>query len=152
RMAAQNGAAVTPQAIEQRHTPQLVDFLRGLFERAVRVAVGSDKALAPLLDRFARVIVLDSTTINLPDGQVGAFPGSGGRGGFGRAAVKLQAEFDLLYGALAHVQVEAGRDNDGATSRQQARHGPGAPRIADPGYFNLGVFAAMMAAGEHFLS
>lgn len=38
RVAVQSGAAVTPQAIDQRHTPQLVAFLEGLFRRAVRVS------------------------------------------------------------------------------------------------------------------
>src|SRR5258707_178210 len=41
QVAAQCGAAVTPQAIDQRQTPQLVAFLEGLFRRAVRVVVGS---------------------------------------------------------------------------------------------------------------
>ena len=81
RVAAQCGAAVTPQAIDQRQTPQLVGFLEALFRRAVRVVVGSDRVLAPLLDRFAAVILLDSTAIGLPDGQRDRFPGCGGRCG-----------------------------------------------------------------------
>src|SRR5436309_1691796 len=47
QMAGQCGAPVTPQAIAQRHSPQLVDFLRRLFEGAVQVVVGSDRTLAP---------------------------------------------------------------------------------------------------------
>ena len=42
--------------------------------------------------------------------------------------------------------------SDGATSRQQARRGRGSLRISDLGYFNVLVFAAMMAADEYFLS
>src|SRR6187401_560013 len=53
RVAAQCGADVTPQAIDQRQTPKLVAFLEALFRRAVRVVVGSDRALAPILERFA---------------------------------------------------------------------------------------------------
>jgi hypothetical protein len=152
RVAAQCGAAVTPQAIDQRQTPQLVGFLEALFRRAVRVVVGSDRVLAPLLDRFAAVILLDSTAIGLPDGQRDRFPGCGGRCGFGQAALKLQTELDLRTGALAHVAVEPGRSADRATARQQVRRASGTLRITDPGYFCPGVFAAMVAAGEHFLS
>ena len=151
RVAVQSGAAVTPQAVDQRHTPKLVAFLEGLFRRAIRVVVGSDRGLSPILDRFAAVTLLDSTTIALPDDQQERFRGCGGNCGSGLAAMKLQTELDLRSGALSHVQVESGRSTDNATSRQQVRR-PGALRIADLGYFNVAVFAAMVAAGEHFLS
>lgn len=151
-MAARCGAAVTPQAIAQRHSPRLVDFLRRLFEGAVQVVVGSERALAPLLERFTRVVALDSTTLRLPDACREEFAGCGGRGGSGAAAMKLQTELDLRSGAASHVEVEPGRPTDNATGRQQVRHGPGSLRITDLGYFNLAVFAAMAAAGEYFLS
>src|SRR5438552_17113122 len=65
QIAVQCGAAVTPQAIDQRHTPKLVKFLQALFGGATKVVVGSDQALAPILERFANVTVLDSSTITL---------------------------------------------------------------------------------------
>jgi len=61
-------------------------------------------------------------------------------------------EFDLRSGALRHLEVQKGRQADGSTSGQQARRGKGSLRIADLGYFNTYVFAAMQAAGEYFLS
>src|ERR1700722_18170921 len=45
QMAVHCGAAVTPQAIEQRHTPRLVDFLERLFRGATKLVVGADKVL-----------------------------------------------------------------------------------------------------------
>lgn len=150
--AAQAGAAVTPQAVEQRHTPKLVRFLKELFCRATQVVLAADQALAPLLERFAAVIVLDSTSITLPDELRPEYPGCGGNYGGGAAALKLQTELDLRSGALTHVAIEAGRSPDGATGRQVARRGPGSLRITDLAYFNLAVFAAMTRAGEYFLS
>lgn len=152
QIAVQCGAAVTPQAIEQRHTPRLVDFLERLFRGATKLVVASDQALAPILERFTSVTVLDSSTISLPDEMQGQFRGCGGSYDSGASALKLQTELDLRSGALAHVEIEPGRSPDGATSRQEARHGKGSLRIADLGYFALGVFAAMTAAGEYFLS
>src|SRR5947208_4461174 len=67
QIAAQCGAAVSPQALDQRQTPTLVAFLKRLFQEATQRVVGSDRPLAPLLERFPRLIVLDSTTITLPD-------------------------------------------------------------------------------------
>jgi hypothetical protein len=126
--------------------------LERLFRGATQLVVGSDRALAPILERFPTVTVLDSSTISLPDEMQGQFRGCGGSYDSGASAVKLQTELDLRSGALAHVEIEPGRSPDGATSRQEARHGKGSLRIADLGYFALPVFAAMAAAGEYFLS
>jgi hypothetical protein len=152
QMAAQCGVQVTPQAIDQRHTPKLVKFLEELFRQATTLVVGSGKALAPILERFSSVTALDSSTITLPDEMKEEFSGCGGSHGGGAAALKLQTELDLRSGAIAHVEIEAGRSTDNATCRQHVRRGAGSLRITDLGYFNLLVFAAMMAADEHFLS
>jgi hypothetical protein len=152
QMAVQCGAAVTPQAIEQRHTPRLVDFLEKLFRGATKLVVGSDKVLAPILERFTSVTVIDSSAITLPDELQEQFRGCGGSYGGGAAAMKLQTEFDLRSGALAHVEIEPGRSPDSATSRQDVRRGKGSLRISDLGYFAAPVFAAMTAASEYFLS
>ena len=152
QMAVQCGVAVTPQAIEQRHTPKLVKFLQELFGAATKLVIGSDKALAPLLERFPSVTVLDSSTITLPDSLQEEFPGCGGSYGGGAAALKLQTELNLRNGALGHVEIEPGRSPDGATCRQDARHGVGSLRITDLGYFNLAVFADIDQEDEYFLS
>jgi hypothetical protein len=152
RIAVQCGADVTPQAVDQRHSPKLVAFLKELFCRATKMVVGSDKALAPLLERFTSVIVMDSSTIGLPDSVRQEYAGCGGSHGGGAAALKLQTELDLRSGAVTHVEIEPGRSPDGATSRQHVRRGPGSLRITDLGYFSLAVFAAMTQAGEYFLS
>ena len=125
RMAVQVGAAVTPQAVEQRFAPALEQFLKDLLGRATQIVVSANQALAPILERFRRVILQDSSTLVLPDDQKEEYPGCGGSYGGGQAALKLQVEWDLRGGALTHLQIEAGRSPDGATTRQQARRGPG---------------------------
>jgi hypothetical protein len=152
QIAGQCGVPVTPQAVEQRQTAKLVRFLETLFRGATRVVVGAEKALAPILERFRTVTIVDSSTITLPDSQQEQFPGCGGGRGGGAAALKLQTELDLRSGAILHVAIEPGRSPDGATARQQAERPAGSLRITDLGYFNLGVFAAMVLAGVHFLS
>ena len=152
QFAVECGVQVTPQAVEQRHSPQLVDFLQRLFEQATQMIVGSSQVLAPLLERFTSVIVLDSTTISLPEEAASHYRGCGARGGKGKAALKLQTEWDLRSGALTQISIEEGRSCDNASSCQDARRGAGSLRIADLGYFDVAVFAAMQAAGEYFLS
>jgi len=152
QIAVQCGVEVTPQAIDQRHTSKMVKFLEALFRGATKVVVGSQKALAPILERFSSVTVLDSSAIGLPDSQQQEFPGCGGSYGGGAATMKLQTELDLRSGALSHIEIEAGRSPDGASGRQDVRRGPGSLRITDLGYFSLNVFAAMTAVNEYFLS
>jgi hypothetical protein len=78
QVAVQCGVAVTPQAVEQRHTPQMVQSLGELFRRATTLVVGSGQALAALLERFTRVTILDSSTITLPNDLREEDPGCGG--------------------------------------------------------------------------
>jgi hypothetical protein len=152
QLAAQCGVEVTPQAVEQRHSPAMVQFLENLFREATKLVVGSDRALAPILECFPSVTVLDSSSMQLPDGMRERFAGCGGSYGAGQSAMKLQTEWDLRSGALSHLEIEPGKSPDSATGRQQARHGAGSLRITDLGYFNVAVFADLVANGEHFLS
>jgi hypothetical protein len=152
QMAAQCGVEVTPQAIEQRHSRKMVKFLESLFREATKLVIGSEQSLAPILERFSKATVLDSSTITLPDSMIDQFAGCGGSYGSGKAAMKLQTELDLRGGAIEHVEIEQGRSTDGATNRQHVRRGEGSLRITDLGYFNIAVFAEMMAANEYFLS
>jgi hypothetical protein len=151
RMAIQCGAEVTPQAIDQRHSPKLVKFFEEMFRAGMKLCVESKKTLAPILDRFTSVKILDSTTTTLPDSMANEFPGCGGSYNGGKAAVKLQTELDLRHGGL-EIEIEPGRSPDSATSRQWVEHQPGSLRITDLGYFNLTVFAAMSLAKAFFLS
>jgi hypothetical protein len=146
------GVEVTAQAVEQRHSMRLVEFLEALFRRATRCVVQSQATLAPLLDRFAAVLILDSTTTTLPDALRARFPGCGGSHGGGQAAMKLQVQWDLSRGALDAVAVESGRDCDYKTSLQSAPLTPGSLRITDLGYFDTEVFQRFDREGVYWLS
>ena len=152
QVAVQCGANVTPQAVEQRYTTKLVKFLEELFRLSLAMTIGSPRVLAPILERFTQVIILDSTTVTLPDSMESQFRGCGGNYSGGKAALKIQLELDLRNGALSHTELEPGRSPDSGTSRQKAKHPKGSLRIADLGYFNVGVFAEMKANNVYFLS
>jgi hypothetical protein len=152
QVAAECGVTVTPQAIEQRHTRQFVRYLEELFRRATTIVIGSDTVLAPLLDRFTRVTLLDSSTIMLPDSERERFPGCGGVSGSGQAALKLQTELDLRSGAIEHIQIEPGKLPDGASTRQYAERLAGSLRITDLGYFNMSAFATLLLQKAYILS
>lgn len=146
------GVVVTPQAIEQRFTARLAEFAEALFRRAVCSLVQADGALAPLLERFTSVEILDSTTIALPDALRDRFPGCGGSHGGGQAALKIQMQWDLRSGAWKTVLLEPGRDCDYKTPLQSAALLPGSLRITDLGYFDTSVFERFSENGVFWLS
>jgi hypothetical protein len=150
--AAECGACVSPQAIDKRFNEQTEAFLKELFTQAVEQQVAADQILAPILERFSSVLLLDSTTIVLPPECKDQYAGCGGKNRSAEAAMKLQVEFDLRSGALSHLQIESGKSPDCASSRQQAVRGKGALRVSDLGYFDTTVFAAMQRRDEYFLS
>lgn len=146
------GVEVTTQAIEQRHTTRLAEFLEALFRRATQCIVKSQTTLAPLLERFTAVLILDSTTTTLPDALRERFPGCGGSHGGGQAAMKLQVQWDLCSGALDAVVIESGRDCDYKTPLQSAILPPGSLRITDLGYFDTEVFQRFNQQGVFWIS
>jgi hypothetical protein len=151
RTAALVGVSVTPQAIEQRYHERLVQFLRGLFTKAVQTQVPSDRVLAPLLEKFTDVQIMDSTVLSLPAAMADEFPGCGGSHG-GTAALKLQLRLSLKHGCLDAASVEAGRDCDVKTPLQNDVPKPGSLRITDLGYFDTAVFEQISKASAYWLS
>lgn len=146
------GVHVTTQAVEQRFTRRLAAFLEALFRKAAGHVIDTQKALAPILERFPAVYLLDSTSESLPDAERDRFAGCGGSHGGGQAAMKLQTMWEIRGGALQAVQIEPGRACDYKSSLQAAPLTAGALRIADLGYFDTEVLQRMVVAGVYFLS
>jgi len=152
QMAGVLGVKVTPQAVEQRFSEELIRFLQTLFERAANRVLKSQNSLAPLLDRFTDVLLIDSTTISLPAELADAFPGCGGGFGGGTAALKLQVQLSLKTGSLEGVRIESGRDCDVKTPLQKRTLSAGTLRIADLGYFDTSVLQRFEEGGVYWLS
>lgn len=150
-VAAAAGVQVSPQAIEQRYSPRLCKFFECLLPKMLRVVVQADESLAPLLERFTEVKILDSSSVQLPDSEAERFPASGGAKDRNLAVVKLQTEFELCRGQLLCLQLEPGKANDQGTDRQHVPPRPGSLRIADLGYFSVPVLASI-ATVAYFLS
>ena len=103
--------------------------------------------------------MIENTSIALPGSLSAKFEGCDGSYRREQAAVKRQTELDLRTGAAQSVGVLirsplfiTGKSPAAATGRQQGQCGVGSLRIADSGYFNRPMFAAIMATAEYFLS
>ena len=151
-MAAACGVDVSPQAVEQRYSQRLCDFFRVLLTKMVGVVVQSDEAFAEILNRFTEVRLLDSSSIQLPDGMKEEFPACGGRGSGGRSVMKVQTELDLRHGQITCIQPEPGKSPDQGSDRQKATLPQGSLRIADLGYFSIAVLKEIQLAMAYFLT
>ena len=151
-MAAACGAAVTPQAIEQRFNSKLVSFLQRLLEAMVAQIVSGPMVTTKLLRRFNGVYLQDSTVIGLPSCFAEQWPGCGRGNGRAEAGLKVQVRLDLLRGSLDRLQLEPARDPDQKSCLQHATLPRGALRLADLGYFCVTTLARLAADGVYWIS
>jgi hypothetical protein len=98
------------------------------------------------------VDVLDSTTLALPDELQDRFPGCGGSHGSGKAAMKIQVQWDLRKGGWQEVSIEPGRQCDSKTPLQSAKLPRGSLRITDLGYFDTAALEIFSKNAVFWLS
>lgn len=147
------GVSITPQGLDQRCTEAGAVFMQALLARAVQAVVAAEPVAIPLLQRFSAVVVLDCSTIVLPDALAPWWPGCGGTTpARTSAALKLGVQIDLCSGALRGPLLSDGRTHESTTPLQHAPLPAGALRLADLGFFDLAVFAAISRTGGFWLS
>jgi hypothetical protein len=152
-VAAAQGVAISPQGLDQRFGPPAASLLEAVLAQAIAQTIAADPAMTPTLAAFTAVLVLDSTTISLPDAFAEQWAGCGGRVAHqGRAAVKATVQLDLRGGGLSGPELSAGRTPDRQSALLHAPVPPGALRIGDLGFWSLGVFAEMAQDQAFFLS
>jgi hypothetical protein len=99
------------------------------------------------------VVLLDCSTIVLPDALGLWWPGCGGSSAtHTQAALKLGVRFDLCSGALRGPLLYEGRTHESTTPLQHAPLPAGALRLADLGFFDLAVLAQVGARDGYWLS
>ncbi|MFO0842103.1 MAG: IS4 family transposase [Gemmataceae bacterium] len=111
------------------------------------------RAALPLLRRFAGVYVEGCTTVALPDSCAADFRGCGGATeADGLSAAKVYVRYELLTGAIAEVGFQPGRRPDVAAGQAHAALPAGALRLADLGFFDLGLLEGYTRQGVHWVS
>lgn len=150
--AAARGVLITPQGLDARFTPAAATCLQQVLTAAVRQVVATEPAALPLLDRFAAVVVQDSTLIGLPDALADTWAGCGGSATASRAALKLQVSLELRGGQLHGPTLHPGREHDQRHVPDVALWPAETLGLRDLGYFNLDSLAAQTAAGQYWLT
>lgn len=131
-----------------------MEFVRhALFAVVGSVAQFADARRSGAFETFERVLIQDSTTLQLHPRLAAAFPGSRNQLGKTHALAKIQATYDLLAEQFVCFDLTAFTRNDQAASQDilnLAR--PGDLVLRDLGYFVLSVFAKLHKGGVFFLS
>ncbi len=153
RIAATLGVTITPQALDERFTLEAAELLRRVLQASIQAMITADPVSLAILERFTEVVVLDSSTVSLPEALAWQFAGCGtSNPQAGNAALKLTVAWDLKAGGLRGPLIDAGRVNDKACGLARAVLPAGALRIADLGYFKVADFKRMDQDRVNFLS
>jgi len=151
--AAVAGVVISPQGLDQRCGEAAAAFLEEVLSAAVQAVIAAEPVAIPLLQRFSAVVLLDCSTLVLPDALGLWWPGCGGSSArHTQAALKLGVRFDLCSGALRGPLLTDGRTHESTTPIQNAPLPAGALRLADLGFFDLAVLAQLGAADGYWLS
>ena len=124
----------------------------GGLQQAVAQTLAAKPVPATLLRKFTDVRIGDSTTLSLPDELAEQFPGCGGTGKAGKAAMKIQVLWSLTTGRLLQWLIEPGRASDAMSEIAAAVPPAGSLSIFDLGYFSLERFRRVGEARAYWIS
>ena len=146
--------SMTPQALcERMNSKAAVTFMREVFENTLKKTLHAKKTAleSQLLEPFARVLLEDSTSIQLNEKLADEFKGCGGKAS--RAGVKIDYSFDIKNLSAVQIAIRQGRENDQSFANSLASSIKKDDLIIrDLGYFNLDFFSDLDQRGAFFLS
>jgi hypothetical protein len=145
----EQGVYMSKVALNNRFNERTVQFLKQafglLFEQQFQQQLSS-KGLTTKIP-FARVRILDGTTISLPDQCVESYPGTVGAG------VKFQIEFDYLTGRFLYVELQPGKEGDSSPGKKRLQSVQKNDLVLqDLGYYNYKVFQEIDDKGAYYVS
>jgi len=147
-------AQITPQALcERMNSDGAVAFLKAGLEKTLKETTRPQLATmaATWLEPFSRVLLQDSTQIQIHEKMADAFKGSGGNAS--AASVKVDYSYDVKNERAEHIAIRQGADSDqGFAEDLAARVQKGDLVIRDLGYFCLNFFAHLVSIDAYFLS
>lgn len=151
--AAALGTQVRPEAVDQRFSPEAAHFLARVFDETVAHMLSANEAVAiPLLQRFAGVVLQDSSVINLPESLSCLWRGCGDSIGTHQAGLKAEVRFDILSGTLQGPLLEHARTQDKGSAIDSLPVPAQVLRLTDLGYFSLKNLAQIGSEGGCFLT
>jgi hypothetical protein len=129
------GVEISAQGFDQRINAETVAFFKEMLSQAVAHFKNTLPLPLPILRQFSAVNLVDSTSLSLPDKMVTEYPGCGGDGP--QASLKVQLNFEFLYGNLEQIVFRPSNEPDQKFDDQLEWVQPGSLNLRDLGYFSL---------------
>lgn len=137
------------EGLHQRINQKAVNFFEYMLSQAVHLTIPKSLDLK-ILDVFDHVLIVDSTSFELPKELAEIFKGSGGSAS--ESAIKIQFGYDLKSSQFFYL-IEDGTCPDNLYKNNFINEiGPGDLTIKDLGYFNIRTFIDLDQRGAYYLS
>jgi len=140
---------ITRPGFHQRINEYAVEFFEFMLSKAIRIAIPSDYD-PNLLNNFQRIIIMDSTSFQLPENLAGIFAGSGGSAS--GAAVKIQFGYDLKSSSFFYVIQDGNLPDNCEQNSFLELTAAGDLIIRDMGYFVIKNFKDIDEKKAYYLS
>ena len=147
------GCTLAKQSLFERISSRAVGFLQAVLGALLGTLATTPTSVPAVLQGFRRVLVQDSTTLQLSPKLARFFPGASNQKGAQGALLKIQACYDLLSQSFVYFSLSSYRHNDQAASPEVlplVRAGD--LILRDLGYFVLKVLQQIALADAYFLS
>ncbi len=135
--------------LHQRINEYAVTFFEAMLSQAIRINLPPAQTLKSLR-QFAEVIIVDSTSFQVPATLAHLFAGSGGSAS--DAAIKIRFGYDLKSGRFFY-RIQEGNTPDNTNGNgvvEEVRSG--SLRISDLGFFTIQAFGDLQEKGAYYLS
>lgn len=143
---------ISKQALWERVDATAVSFFKATLEELMR-SKGFSVHPIPNLPSVKRVIIEDSTKIDLPAGLADEFPATSNQHGHCGAGLRLQGAFDLLNGEVIRLELTKYLRQDTVAAQDIVPFlQPGDLVIRDLGYLVASALIAIMEEKAFFLS
>jgi hypothetical protein len=146
------GVQVSAQGVDERYGQLAAKFLYEVLQVAMSQVVASDPVALPLLERFAGIVVEDSSTFSLPDELQTIWKGCGGNQSGTQSAFKWHVRWELLRGALVGQQLQDGYLPDTRSPLREQQIGKKSIHLVDLGYFDCGQFRREQEQGSYLFT
>lgn len=123
--------------------------LRMAIDRRVATSMQEDAPAHGVLNAYSRVLVQDSTIIDLPGWLFGTFSGVG-NGAHQVCNARIQAAYDLKQMCFEAFSIDAYSKND-VSAAPELELRPGDLVLRDRGYLSVGEIQRHGQAGAHFI-
>ena len=149
------GETISKQSLSERINANAVEFFKRVTAVTLRNVVSSTSGFAVgKIKGVNRILIGDSSILNLHQSLSGHFPGATNRTDTQAAQLRFQLTFDLISGRWLHVSLDSYLRNDLEASFDiiQAILQKGDLVIRDLGYASTRCFRAIIEQGAFFLS